>query len=58
MQTLLDWYDTNVDVGPLLPVLSTYLGHVSPASTHWYLSASPALLTAAARRLDRRQQLP
>lgn len=52
VQTLLDWHLAQVDVGPRLPVLSTYLGHVSPASTYWYLSASPALLTAAARRLD------
>jgi integrase/recombinase XerD len=52
VQTLLDWHLTDVDVGPRLPVLSTYLGHVSPASTYWYLSASPPLLAAAARRLD------
>jgi integrase len=49
--TLLDWHTAQVDVGPRLPVLSTFLGHVSPASTYWYLSASPPLLTAAARRL-------
>jgi integrase/recombinase XerD len=52
VQTLLDWYLDDLDVGPWLPVLSTYLGHVSPASTYWYLSASPPLLAAAARRLD------
>ncbi len=51
VQTLLDWHTAEVDVGPLLPVLSTYLGHVSPASTYWYLSAAPPLLAAAARRL-------
>jgi integrase/recombinase XerD len=59
VQTLLNWYATDVDVGARLPVLSTYLGHVSPASTYWYLSASPPLLAAAARRLDRTwQELP
>lgn len=52
VQTLLDWYTNDVDVEPRLPVLSTYLGHVSPASTYWYLSASPPLLAAAARRLN------
>lgn len=51
VQTLLDWHVAGVDVGPRLPVLSTFLGHVSPASTYWYLSASPPLLAAAARRL-------
>ena len=35
-------------------VLSTYLGHVSPADTYWYLSASPELMTLAAERLDAR----
>jgi len=29
---------------PLLPRLSTYLGHVNPANTYWYLSAEPELL--------------
>jgi integrase len=52
VQTLLDWHLADLDVHPRLPVLSTYLGHVSPASTYWYLSASPPLLAAAARRLD------
>lgn len=51
VQTLLDWHLAD-DVGSQLPVLSTYLGHSSPASTYWYLSASPPLLAAAALRLD------
>lgn len=51
VQTLLNWHVAHVDVGPRLPVLSTFLGHVSPASTYWYLSASPSLLAAAAERL-------
>lgn len=50
-RTLLGWHRDGRDVGALLPVLSTYLGHVSPASTYWYLSASPELLAAAAGRL-------
>jgi hypothetical protein len=33
--------------------LSTYLGHVDPAATYWYLSAAPELLTLAAERLER-----
>jgi hypothetical protein len=41
------------DVEVRLQVLSNYLGHVSPTSTYWYLSASPPLLVAAARRLER-----
>ena len=37
-----------------MPVLSTYLGHVNPAGTYWYLSAAPELMDLAAARLDRR----
>ena len=37
-----------------IAVLSTYLGHVSPADTYWYLSASPELMALAAERLDTR----
>ncbi len=31
-----------------LPLLSTYLGHVDPKSTYWYLQAVPELLALAA----------
>jgi len=55
VHTLLDWHLADLDVHPRMPVLSTYLGHASPASTYWYLSASPPLLSAAARRLHARQ---
>jgi len=34
-------------------LLSTYLGHVNPASTYWYLSAVPELLSLAAQRQGR-----
>ncbi|MQA00141.1 MAG: tyrosine-type recombinase/integrase [Dehalococcoidia bacterium] len=51
VRTLLGWYQRGDAVGPRLPMLSTFLGHVSPASTYWYLSASPELLAAAATRL-------
>jgi integrase/recombinase XerD len=50
--TLLRWYRDGADVAARLPLLSTYLGHVAPANTYWYLSAAPELLTEAARRLE------
>jgi integrase/recombinase XerD len=50
--TLLDWYRNGGDVAARLPLLSTYLGHVDPASTYWYLHAAPELLAEAAQRLD------
>jgi integrase/recombinase XerD len=52
VQTLLDWYRTGVDVEPRMPWLSTYLGHVSPSSTYWYLTATPDLIMLAHRRLE------
>jgi integrase len=50
--TLQQWYHDGVDVQPRLPVLSTYLGHINPASTYWYLSAQLDLLESAASRLE------
>jgi integrase/recombinase XerD len=35
-------------VRSLMPHLSTYLGHVSPAESYWYLTATPELLSTAA----------
>ncbi len=52
--TLVGWYQAGVDVQARLPLLSTYLGHVNPAHTYWYLSAAPELLGLAAQRLQDR----
>jgi integrase/recombinase XerD len=52
VHTLVDWYRAHVDVPTRLPLLSTFLGHVEPASTYWYLQAAPELLALAARRLE------
>lgn len=52
VRTLLGWYRDGADAGALMPLLSTYLGHVHPANTYWYLSAAPELLSLVAARLD------
>jgi integrase/recombinase XerD len=52
--TLIRWLRSDVNVDEHMAVLSTYLGHVSPADTYWYLSASPELMALAAERLDAR----
>lgn len=52
VRTLLEWYRDGADVQARLPLLSTYMGHVNPASTFWYLTAAPELLGLVARRLD------
>jgi integrase len=52
--TLVRWYRSGKDVALLLPVLSTYLGHVFITGTYWYLTCTAELSGAAAKRLDRR----
>lgn len=52
VKTLLSWYRDGGDVAARMPLLSTYLGHVDPAATYWYLSAAPELLGLAAERLE------
>jgi integrase/recombinase XerD len=55
VRTLLDWHEAGEDIDRRMPLLSTYLGHVDPASTYWYLEAIPELLELISRRLE---QLP
>jgi integrase len=50
--SLLEFYRDGGDVAARLPLLSTWLGHVDPKSTYWYLQAVPELLTLAANRLE------
>lgn len=42
--TIRRWNEQGIDVNAKLHVLSTYMGHVKPEDTFWYLSATPELL--------------
>jgi len=53
VQRMLQWYREGIDVHARLPELSVYLGHVRPADTYWYLTATPQLLATAAQRFER-----
>jgi integrase/recombinase XerD len=53
VSTLIGWYQAGVDVNARLPALSTWLGHVDPQTTYWYLQASPELLALAAEKINR-----
>jgi len=55
VSTLLDAYRDGSDTQGRLTLLSTYLGHVDPAASYWYLSAAPELLARAAERLERQR---
>jgi integrase/recombinase XerD len=48
-------YRPGIDADARIAVLATYLGHVSPASTYWYLSSTPELLLLAAERIQAAQ---
>ena len=53
VRTILDGYRDGGDPGARLALLSTYLGHIDPGKTYWYLSAAPELLKLASDRLER-----
>jgi integrase/recombinase XerD len=54
VRTLINWHRGGQDVEARIPALATYMGHVGPASTYWYLSAAPELMQLAAQRLGGR----
>ncbi len=54
VRTLIDWQQSGVSIDGHIATLSTYLGHIAPSDTYWYLSASPELMAIAAERLDTR----
>ena len=50
--TLINWHAGDADVQARLPVLSTWMGHVKPSTTYWYLQAAPELLAVTTLRLE------
>ena len=57
VRTLIGWYRAGVDVESRLPLLSTYLGHLDPTKTYWYLTAVPELLRLVSERCCRAQEV-
>jgi integrase len=53
VRRVLSWQREGRDVNTLLPLLSTYMGHVSPAHTYSYLRAAAILDGEVARRFER-----
>lgn len=53
VNALLRWYRQGADVEAKLPLLATYLGHSSVASTHYYLHWIEPLRAAASERFNR-----
>ena len=52
--TVKRWHEAGEDVNRKLYLLTTYMGHVKPENTYWYLSATPELLAIAARKFEGR----
>jgi len=51
-ETVRHWLESGVDVNQKLYLLSTYMGHVKPEDTYWYLSATPELLAISCARYE------
>jgi site-specific recombinase XerD len=51
VNSLIDAYRRGGDVDATIAALVSYLGHVDPKSTYWYLSASPELMTVVSERI-------
>jgi integrase len=48
-ETIRRWLESGEDVNQKLYLLSTYMGHVKPEDTYWYLSATPELLAVSCK---------
>jgi integrase len=53
VRALLDDYRSGELIEPRIVALSTYLGHVDPSHSYWYLEAVPELMALAADRLEK-----
>lgn len=51
-RTMVNWYRLGLDPGREMIKLTTYLGHVNPDHTYWYIEAVPELLELAAARVS------
>lgn len=56
VDSLIDAHHQGADVDARIAVLATYLGHVDPLNTYWYLSASPVLMAVVSERMSTYQQ--
>jgi integrase/recombinase XerD len=57
VRTLLDWHHAGEDIDRRMPELSTFLGHLDPESTYWYLQAVPELMALISARLQRLEEV-
>lgn len=59
VNSLIDAHRQGVDIDARIAALATYLGHVNPLNTYWYLTASAALMALVSDRITaHRRQRP
>lgn len=51
-RTIKNWLEQGMDVNAKLLLLSTYMGHIHPEDTYWYLSSTPELMDIASRKYE------
>jgi integrase len=51
--TIIRWFKEGVDINHQVYLLSTYLGHVKPSDTYWYLTGTPELLSLTTNRFEK-----
>ncbi len=56
VDSLIDAHRQGADVDARIATLATYLGHVNPANTYWYLTASPQLMAVVTDRMTAQQR--
>ncbi len=53
VRTIMGWYRKGLDPDREMLRLTTYLGHLKPDHTYWYIEAVPALMQLASKRAER-----
>ncbi len=53
VRTIMNWYRKGLDPDREMLRLSTYLGHLKPDYTYWYIEAAPELMQLASKRAER-----
>lgn len=56
VNSLIDAHHQGVDIDARIAVLATYLGHVNPLNTYWYLTASAELMALVSDRITAHRQ--
>jgi len=51
VNALIDAHRDGLDVDARIALLATYLGHVNPLNTYWYLTASAELMALVSDRI-------